>query len=108
MQEIKFIARRGSKSPTRPSEDVNIYSVEYRPPRGVVYDTGGHVFSNQLLEAVYGLLEYNPEKEPVQVTLEGNFPQIYLDRVRTFFDLYSRAEGVSVSVEILSSPAESQ
>jgi|SRR3989344_2110961 len=91
MKIIKFIA-------TYLMWDINGYAIRYSPPREEIHRTSGENFSNLLLEAVCGLPEANPNKEPVVVSLEGRFPKKYLDETKRVFDFYSRAENVNVNI----------
>ena len=98
MQNIRFIAKPLRVKPQGSSEDVNTYEVRYKPTRNGLKATSGGDFSNLLLEAVCELPKANPHKERVIVSLEGNFPEKYVDETRKVFDFYSKAEGVDVDV----------
>ena len=95
MVAITFKARRVREKRELFGEDVNEYEVRYNPTRGIVHGTLGD-FSNLLLEAVCGMPEHNPRKEPVRVSLQGDFPQKYEVEIRRVFDFYARAEDVKI------------
>lgn len=100
MLTIEFIATSTISESERESkwsgEDFNTYEVRYNPYRGLVRATMCANFSGILLEAICGLPEHNREKRPITVSTIGDFPQRYLDEIKTVFDLYARAEGVKV------------
>ena len=93
MKDITFVANHVREKPEGSSEDVNAYEVRYNPPRGSVHSTRGN-FSNLVLEAVCGMPDFNDEKEPVRVILQGDFPQKFEEEAERVFDFYARAEDV--------------
>ena len=100
MQTIKFIARPLREKPEWSGEDVNGYEVKYDFSSRGILGTSGSSFSNLLLEAICGLPEANPNKERVIVSLEGDFPEKYVDETKKVFDFYSRAENVEVDIMV--------
>jgi len=96
MYHITFVATPTRDKPAHSGEDVNSYEVKYSPARGMVQGTSGDL-EGLLVEAVCGLREYHTDRSRgINVALNGDFPKKYADEIVKLFELYAKAEGVSV------------
>jgi len=92
MRTIKFIADRQS-TPEAPEKLV--YSVEYEPRLGDYSGSAGS-FDCLLVRTICRLDESDRPRHPVRVEMEGNFLERDYKEAEGLFNLYSRANNVSV------------